>query len=344
MKRVEDIVIVGGGPAGAYCAFELARRGLDPIIFDHSYPREKPCGGGISPYVIKKFPFLEQFRSRGFTFGNFRILSCIGTEVMTKGLEDGFCISRRILDQGILDMAIESGARFIKEKVLLVQKKGNIWKVLTNNRVLSTKLLVGADGVNSAVRRKILNPISVENLGLTFGYIANSLEEENGVIKFLGEIPGYIWVFPGKNYTNIGIVSELRNGNMLKRLLDTFINSRYPDLKIISKYSALIPSVSNPDFFSLSCSGENWILVGDAAGHADPISGGGIIYALWGGMIAAEAIMRNDPKSFDLMWRDEYGKILEERSKNKTEFYDPLGSTLAILVGLANGNYFWTAN
>jgi geranylgeranyl reductase family protein len=281
MKRVEDVLIVGGGPAGAYCAFSLLKKGLKPVILDHSHPREKPCGGGISPPVLKRFPFIEKFRSMGSTFGNFKMISCIDTQVMTKGLENGFCISRQCLDQGILDMALDNGARLVKEKVIDAKKKGNIWTLATDKTVFSTKVLVGADGVTSIVRRKTIGPISGENLALTFGYLADTLEKDEATIKFLAEIPGYIWVFPGKDYSNIGIGSALKNGSILKKLLDTYLSSHLPRVKTVSRYAAMLPSASNPDFFSLPSAGENWILIGDAAGHVDPISGGGILYALW---------------------------------------------------------------
>jgi geranylgeranyl reductase family protein len=341
MKRVEDVLIVGGGPAGSYCAFTLSRKGIKPTILDNSHPREKPCGGGISPSVLKKFPFLEKFRSEGLTFGNFRIISCIDTQVITNGLKNGFCISRKCLDQKILEMAVKNGATLIPEKVLNIQNRGKTWNVITDKRTISTKILVGADGVNSIVRRRTVGPISAENLALTFGYFTDSVEKDQATIKFLGEIPGYLWVFPGKGYSNIGIGSELNYGKVLKSLLDAFINSRLPEIKTKSRYAALLPSASNPNFFNLRCAGTNWILIGDAAGHVDPISGGGILYALWGGELAAQAIENKDLQSFDEKWKEEYGKILEERCKNKEAFYDPLKSTMAMLIGLANKTYSW---
>lgn len=341
METVKEVAIVGGGPAGAYCALNLARMGIKPVIFDHSHPREKPCGGGISPPVILKFPFIEEFRSSGLTFGKFKIISCIDTEVMTAQLENGFSISRRCFDQGILKMAIENGARLIKERVTDVQKKGASWIITTDNSAHTARILVGADGVNSIVRRKIVGPISPKNLALTFGYLAIGPEQKNATIKFLGQIPGYIWVFPGKEFSNIGIGSDLINGRALKEYLDTFITSHLPKSKIISKYAAMLPSVSDPQFFKLQSAGENWILIGDAAGHVDPISGGGIMYALWGAEMAAQAISKKDPKSFDKMWREAYGRILEERCRNKEAFYDPLESTILMIIALANKTYFF---
>jgi len=54
-----EIAIVGAGPAGAYCASSLARKGFRPVLFDDSHPREKPCGGGITPFAQDEFPFLK---------------------------------------------------------------------------------------------------------------------------------------------------------------------------------------------------------------------------------------------------------------------------------------------
>jgi digeranylgeranylglycerophospholipid reductase len=82
----------------------------------------------------------------------------------------------------------------------------------------------------------------------------------------------------------------------------------------------------------LPCAGENWILIGDAAGHVDPISGGGILYALWDGKLAAEAIIKRDLREYDKLWKKEYGKKLKTQSKKKAKFYNPVNSTLMILL------------
>jgi menaquinone-9 beta-reductase len=341
MASIEDIAIVGAGPAGAYCAYDLARQGIKPTIFDHSHPREKPCGGGISPLLIEKFPFVEEFRSKGFTFGPFRIITCTDIEVMTKGLESGFSISRRYFDQEILKMATQNGAKLVKEKIINIEKIGDTWTLKSNVSEYSTKLLVGADGVNSLVRSKTVGAITKENLAITFGYLATGLEKGKATIKFIAEIPGYIWVFPGNEYSNIGIGSELKYGSLLNPLLDSFIESYCPEIIVKSKYAASLPSASNPDFFKLPCAGKDWMLIGDAAGHVDPISGGGILYALWGGKLAAEAIRNSDVESFDGLWRQAYGKYFEERCKSKDAFYDPLKSTIAMITGLVKKTYFW---
>ena len=86
----------------------------------------------------------------------------------------------------------------------------------------------------------------------------------------------------------------------------------------------MLPLAKNPDFFMLPCAGVDWVLVGDAAGHVDPITGEGILYALWSGKLAAEVIKRNELKSYDRLWREEYGNSLRENCARRDMFYNPL--------------------
>ena len=60
---IEDIAIVGAGPAGAYLGYLLGQRGISAVIYDDSHPREKPCGGGITPSALEKFPLLRDIPS-----------------------------------------------------------------------------------------------------------------------------------------------------------------------------------------------------------------------------------------------------------------------------------------
>ena len=83
----------------------------------------------------------------------------------------------------------------------------------------------------------------------------------------------------------------------------------------------MVPSAKNPNVFqNTKCAGNKWILVGDAAGHVDPISGGGILYALWGAKLAAKAIKENYLESYDMEWKKEFGNDFKDRCEKKLNF------------------------
>jgi len=333
-EQIKEIVIVGGGPAGAYLGHLLAKNGIYPTIFDHSYPREKPCGGGISVLAIEKFPFLNEIQEPKAPDNKLELIASEGISVMTSGEKSSWALSRSHFDKFILDKAIESGCKLIEEQVIDVKLKNNIWEIKTKKGMYKAKLIIGADGVNSIVRKKILEPIPKQDMGVCYGCFAKSKKSEATRIIFLKDRQGYAWCFPRHDHLSIGVGLELSDSKDIKKIFNEVISMYYPHIKIQSKWGAKIPLIKDESFYHMSCSGKNWILIGDAAGHVDPMTGEGITYALWSAELASKAIINNDPSSFDMLWRKEYGNNLIGSCKSRDLFYNP--SFLKYSIRLAN--------
>jgi len=323
-KQIEEIVIVGGGPAGSYLGYLLAQKGLHPIIFDHSYPREKPCGGGISVLAIEKFKLLHDVPFPKTSGNKFELLSPHGTSITISGKKDSWGFSRSEMDRFLLDKAILQGCLLIEEQVINVKPKNNLWIVETKHRTYQTKLIIGADGVNSIVRKKILGPIPKENIGVCYGCFATSKKKiEIPLIKYYEDKEGYAWCFPRHDHLSIGVGMGYGSTQNIKTIFNNFISDYFPDIEITSKWGAKIPNIKNEHFFDIPCAGDNWILIGDAAGHVDSTTGEGITYALWSAELASQVIINKNPKSFDKLWRKTYGNILINSCKSKDLFYNP---------------------
>ena len=148
-----EVAIVGGGPAGSHCAYCLAENNVNPIIFDHTHPREKPCGGLVSPLTQKLFPFLREIPIEHCERNKIYFISPYGKRLCLSSRKSKLlCFSRLKLDQFLVNMAVNKGAELIKEKVIAVERKRNLWKVRTTRQSYIAKTLIGADGVNSLVR------------------------------------------------------------------------------------------------------------------------------------------------------------------------------------------------
>lgn len=325
IKFIEDIAIVGGGPSGAYLGYLLAKNGKKPIIFDYSHPREKPCGGGISSFALEKFSFLREMPEEILPEDEYEgeLISPDGFSLMAKGDKPSWTLSRLYFDKFILDKAIDNGSKLIKEQVIDIKLKDNLWEIRTKKGTYKAKIIVGADGVSSIIRKKLLGPIPNQDIGICYGCFAKSKKKEVSRIKFLKNRQGYAWCFPRRDHLSIGIGLDHSDAKNIKGLFEDFISSYYPHIEVQSKWGAKIPHVKNPDFYSTPCAGENWILIGDAAGHVDPITGDGITYALWSAELASKAIINNDPSSFDQLWRKEYGENLIAGCKMRNTFYNP---------------------
>jgi geranylgeranyl reductase len=314
---VIKVAIVGAGPAGSHCAYKLAENSINPTIFDYSHPREKPCGGLLPANAQDFFHFLKSLPISHSERSAMIIIAPSGRRLVIgfrKGKLIGF--SRLKFDQYLLSRAVNEGADLIAEKVIGVARKYGWWKVRTQQQSYAVKTLVGADGVNSVVRRNIIGSLSKRDKGVCYGYFVKGLESEDLTIKFLPDKKGYLWTIPRGDDTSIGIgSSEIGCYPELKNELEVFISKFYPQAEKIFEYTALIPNVKDIKTFCTPIAGSNWILIGDAAAQVDPITGSGIIYALQGGELAAEAIAEGNPETFNNSWIETYGQQLLRATK-----------------------------
>lgn len=318
----DDIAIVGGGPAGAYLGYLLGQRGIRATIYDDSHPREKPCGGGITPFALERFPLLSGVPTSFRYVGKMLFISPKGKEAMVSG-RALMNVSRQHLDSYLLDKAVEAGAVLEEERVTHVSAEAGGWVVKTQNGRRRWGLVVGADGTHSVVRKATVGPIPRKDIGACVGCFARGVERDYSVMRFFKDFQGYAWIFPRETHSSIGVGLDVRHAGKLKEYLDQFIEQYCPNIEKLSSFGALVPTARNPKFYKTPCAGKDWVLIGDAAGHVDPVLGEGIRYALWDAELAAEAIAAGDPARFDALWRKAYLQDFVEACGLRDFIYNP---------------------
>ncbi len=318
------IAIVGGGPAGSYLAYCLGREGISATIFDDSHPREKPCGGGVSSFAMRKFPILADLPYGKSPGKRMVIVSPSGREAVIESGKEDYCVSRKDLDGYLLRRALDEGAVLKRERVTGISR-GDEWKLRTPEGVRSADLLIGADGVNSIVRRRVSSPFRKEDICFCYGCfteLTRELDELEGLMKFLDGTSGYVWIFPRGGDCSIGVGSGIEGIAVARRELDAVMRRYARGARVLSRWGAMIPMGRTRAFFHSRAAGDGWMLVGDAAGHVNPITGEGILYALWSALLAAEAVADGDPRLYEGLWRKDYGGNLIGYMKSRRFFYN----------------------
>jgi flavin-dependent dehydrogenase len=324
----ETIAIAGAGPAGSMLAHKLASCSIKVRLYDHKAPWEKPCGGMLGPDTfdehpeLKGYPYPQNLCNR---------IEYIGPRGESKNVSESVpvekiirVVSRIELNRFLLDLAIQSGAEFIGKKILDIAQNDSQWIIKTDDRIHKASIIVGADGVNSIVRKATIGKFPRKHLALTCGYILKGINENQYLTKFL-DIEGYLFVISRSDHASAGVGAMLGtvSGKDLFKRLNIFLNKNYSGFEVQRKYAALVPTVTEESFFNKPCCGDNWLLVGDAAGHVHPAVGEGIYYALESAKFAARAILSGDIFSYDGLWREKYGDILKQGAtfrKNLAEF------------------------
>lgn len=295
MNRTYDVIVVGSGPAGAVAAWRMAKAGVAVAVIEKAaLPRYKTCGGGIVGRAMRTLPkdvrhAIEQdchaaqlnFLPTGLSFTTHRQSPIVSMTMRSQ------------FDFAMLSVAQEVGA-VIHQRCAVedVSFNEDQVKVVTNAGAMRAKFVVAADGALSTVARKMRltdGRILIPALEYEVTIPHDRLDKFRNTARFdFGLIPhGYAWAFPKQHHLSIGVLSMMQRGSDLKQAM-----AHYLDLlgcssaTQVARHGFVIPIRPRGQFVE-----KRILLVGDAAGLADPVTGEGISFAVQSGLMAAQSLV-----------------------------------------------------
>jgi geranylgeranyl reductase family protein len=288
-----DALVVGAGPAGSTAAYRLSREGASVLLVDRArFPRDKPCGGGLTMRAVRQLPFavepVVEDRATRFTFGlDFR-------HRFERTSKDPLVLltQRRRLDHFLVERAVEAGADFRDGVRIEVGPGGREARIGTAK--IDATVLVCADGANGQTARATgIQDDRDYGVALEANVPHTKVDHDRfrgRLILELGVLPGgYGWVFPKGDHVNVGVGGWETEGPRLRRHLGRLCDVHgiaADDLESVRGYR--LPCRAHDS----SLARGRGLIVGDAAGLIDPLSGDGMYEAFVSGAFAAEAIER----------------------------------------------------
>lgn len=294
-RSVWDLVVVGGGPAGASAALGAltARPDLSVLLLDRAdFPRDKACGDGVAPHAVE---LLEEVGVTGIVDGDVPVhrlrLERDGAAVARDMHRPAWVVPRAVFDARLVAAAQRAGAVLRRHRVRTLEVGQDA--VIVDGRIRA-RVVVGADGVHSVVRRA---------LGLRLGRTAFALRGyaptppgrcgEQTIVFGTTRQPSYAWSFDrGDGLANVGYGELLRD------------DRAGPTREVLlARLEELLPGSTEGGTSwrgaHLPLSGWTWphprgrvVLAGDAAGLVNPLTGEGIYYAVATGILAGRVAAR----------------------------------------------------
>jgi geranylgeranyl reductase len=298
-----DVVVIGGGPSGATAATDLARAGHSVLMLERAF-RIKPCGGAIPPRLIEDYAIPQELLVARVTSA--RMVSPSEQKVdMPVGDTYVGMVDREVFDPWLRQRAVDAGAtqRIGNFKELRRRDDGRVEVDFTdkeNGGEVATvigRTIIGADGANSQVAKRYVPGGDLKNCVLAYHEIVRSpvgsaggnFDRNRADVWYQGNLSPdfYAWVFPHGDTTSIGVGSELKGFSAPDSVKALRRQVNLECAETIRREGAPIPLKPLKRWDD----GANIVLAGDAAGVVAPASGEGIYYAMYGGQLAAEAVM-----------------------------------------------------
>jgi flavin-dependent dehydrogenase len=230
----------------------------------------------------------------------------------------GYLLDRSIFDKELVASAVLSGAKIsIETRAVGLSPEGLVVEQGSKKEVIRSRVFIGADGVHSFIARSVGRSPLKTIVGLQYEVVILEPQSQVDIFFHKDYEGGFAWLFPKGETANVGVGVIPKKTNLLQGLLDHFldrlvVSRKLSSIEIVAKTGGSIPC-GKPQQTVFG----NTLLVGDAAGHAHPITGGGILNAVMGGemagRIAAEAIDRGDLRyleNYEMEWRETFGKTL----------------------------------
>lgn len=296
--EIFDAVVVGGGPAGATAATDLARRGRSVLLLDRG-GRIKPCGGAIPPRLIEEFAIPEALLVA--RIASARIVSPTDRRV-DMPIDGGFVgmVDREHFDEWLRERAAAVGALRRIGTFEDLRRTDDGLAVVTYRspegeaRSVGARAVIGADGAKSAVARRAID--GADRTPYVFAYHEIIRAPGRGAdydgtrcdVVYRGTLSPdfYAWVFPHGATVSVGTGSAHKGFSLRDGVTALRRATGLDAAETLRREGAPIPLRPLPRWDN----GRDVVLAGDAAGVVAPASGEGIYYAMTGGRLAAEAV------------------------------------------------------
>ena len=270
---MQDVIVVGAGPAGTLAARTLASKGYDVLVMeDHKVPGQpQHCTGLITEETLMmsgvKPDILNTFHAAEFVFPNGKSL------VVRSDKVKAIVVDRMDMDMKMAEAAAKAGARFAYSTKYESHSVKDYVYVDTANATYKSRMLIGADGASSKVAMTLGDNRPKEYIRGIQADIDKRLDDQDTFKIIVGSnvAPGFFaWQIPCGDFTRVGLCMNWDAGLPSEYLSQMLIDKGWHN-KVLRVFSGKIPLGGRPFI-----TGDRCVLAGDAAGFVKPLSGGGL--------------------------------------------------------------------